>query len=354
MGRKKNPQTMEILAIPYGEIDGNSCQYMLYREMEQLDCDVDDYRRVNPFENKYDIVHVHWPELFANGKTIFHVLKKSNRFLRALAYQKKQGAKLVWTCHDVVSHNRPYPLAEKLVMHLFIRLVDGIIAPLQASYGFATSCFPQLKNTPYTIIPTGHYLDIYNNNIPRREVREILNISPEKTVIGFVGNISPYKGVFELLKTFHKITQQNTVLLLAGKPDSKKTRETVRKLAGDNENIAINWGMIPNDRMQMYFNASDLIVLPFREINNSGSLYMALGFGRHVLVPDVPQMREVKELYAPYHVHLFEKGNLKAEDIITALSESNTQAENKPDLSVMNYDKLARSTKEFFSSIITG
>jgi glycosyltransferase involved in cell wall biosynthesis len=299
------------------------------------------------------MVHVHWPELFANGKTMLHVFKKSIWFLRALRHQKKKGASIIWTCHDVVSHKQQFPVLEKMLMKRFISMLDGVIAPLETSYQYACTYFPTLKELPHTIIPTGHYINIYQNNLTKTGARKNLGIAPGKKVIGFVGNISPYKGVYELLEAFTQLDDKNTLLLLSGKPANRKIEEVIHKASVGNEQIKTFYGNIPNDEMQLYFKASDLIVLPFRKINNSGSLYMALGFGKHVLVPDFPQMLEVKDKYAPDHVHVYARGHLKAGDLTQLLDKiDRTKTESKPDLSDMDYNILDKQTSTFFESFI--
>ena len=42
---------------------------------------------------------------------------------------------------------------------------------------------------------------------------------------------------------------------------------------------------IPADTLQVYFNAADVVVLPFQEIENSGSVIMAMGFAKPIIAP---------------------------------------------------------------------
>ena len=344
---------LKILAIPKGEPEGNSCQYMLYREMEHQGCVVEDYRTVNPFKNKYDIIHIHWPELFANGKTLFHVLKKSSRFLRVLNSQKRKNAKIIWTCHDVISHYGQYPAIEKWLMKRFIKMVDAITVPLTSSYAYACHYFPELEEKPYTVIPTGHYIGIYPNETGQAEARKKLNLPEKAQIIGLIGNISEYKGIYELLDAFDKTEHSDTILLLAGIPNTVNIKKDVEKAASADQRIKIYWGHIPNAKLQLYLNASDVIVLPFRKINNSGSLYLALSFNKQVLVPDFPQMLEVKKEYAPDHVHTYSKGKLTATDLTRLLGQvKNQKVNNQPDLSEMDYDVLARKTVDFFENLL--
>jgi glycosyltransferase involved in cell wall biosynthesis len=45
--------------------------------------------------------------------------------------------------------------------------------------------------------------------------------------------------------------------------------------------------------MSLLFGAADRVVFPFRRVTTSGSLILALSFGRPVIIPDDPGLREV-------------------------------------------------------------
>ena len=45
-----------------------------------------------------------------------------------------------------------------------------------------------------------------------------------------------------------------------------------------NENIMLIDRFIEDDELQYFFNAADVITLPFKKIENSGSVILAMGF----------------------------------------------------------------------------
>jgi hypothetical protein len=80
---------------------------------------------------------------------------------------------------------------------------------------------------------------------------------------------------------------------------------------------------------------------------------MALGFNKHVLVPDFPQMVEVRDVFAPAYVHTYKNGHLSPGDISKTLELiSNKKEVPAPDLSKMNYNLLANNTLEFFNKLV--
>ncbi len=44
-------------------------------------------------------------------------------------------------------------------------------------------------------------------------------------------------------------------------------------------------GFVPDDDLQLYLNAADAIALPYREIFTSGSVLLAMTFGKAVIAP---------------------------------------------------------------------
>jgi glycosyltransferase involved in cell wall biosynthesis len=66
--------------------------------------------------------------------------------------------------------------------------------------------------------------------------------------------------------------------------------------------IRIHSRLIAADEMQVYFNASDVVALPFRKILNSGSMLLAMSFGRCVVAPRAGSLPEAAytEAYFAY------------------------------------------------------
>ena len=44
-------------------------------------------------------------------------------------------------------------------------------------------------------------------------------------------------------------------------------------------------GFVPDDELQVHLRASDVVALPYREIFTSGSVLLAMSFGRAVIAP---------------------------------------------------------------------
>ncbi|WP_242482112.1 glycosyltransferase, partial [Trichormus variabilis] len=54
----------------------------------------------------------------------------------------------------------------------------------------------------------------------------------------------------------------------------------------DNEpNIKFIPGFVPSEKLQIYLNACDVVVFPYRDILTSGAVMLAMSFGRACIAP---------------------------------------------------------------------
>jgi glycosyltransferase involved in cell wall biosynthesis len=84
-------------------------------------------------------------------------------------------------------------------------------------------------------------------------------------------------------------------LIIAGRPDScegywKAIRESIREDVQGGR-VLLRAEFIPDDETEVYFKAADVLVLPYREIYQSGVLFLGHSFGLPVLAADVGSLK---------------------------------------------------------------
>jgi glycosyltransferase involved in cell wall biosynthesis len=135
----------------------------------------------------------------------------------------------------------------------------------------------------------GHYIDCYPNRISRAEARDRLALPPDSRVVLSLGRLQPYKGIENLVEAFRSVAGAKDVLLIAGLPSDAEYEARLRAVcdqaAGEGRQVRYDPRLVPDDELQIYFNACDLVALPFRQILNSGSLLMAMSFGCPIVAP---------------------------------------------------------------------
>ena len=124
--------------------------------------------------------------------------------------------------------------------------------------------------------------------------RARLEIPPKAQVLLFFGRIAPYKGVETLLDAFRELGEE-FFLLIAGAPVNTSYRDKIEGLINQHpgrERIIHRLEFVDNREISTYFQAADALVMPYRHIDQSGVLFLALRFALPVIAFDVGALRE--------------------------------------------------------------
>jgi glycosyltransferase involved in cell wall biosynthesis len=246
---------------------------------------------------KVDILHVHWVnELAASCKNRFWAIMNSIVFaigLALLKIHKLCGEKIVWTVHNVVSHEPLIFHVELFLRRILAKLCDKIIVHSLSAKRAVEDAYKISESSKIVVIPHGNYINSYKNTIGKDEARQNLRLSKEDKVFLFFGNIRTYKGIFEIIEAFRQLNLENTKLIIAGKPLTNKIAEEAKRACGGNKNIIFSFGFVPNDMVQAYMNAADIVVLPYRDVATSGAAILAMSFGKPIIAPNIGPIPEI-------------------------------------------------------------
>ena len=114
----------------------------------------------------------------------------------------------------------------------------------------------------------------------------------EGPVILCFGLVRPYKGVDVLLEAFREV--EGAELWVVGMP--RMDMAPLRRLAeGCEGKVRFVERFITDPEIPAYFRRADVVVLPYREIEQSGVLYTALAFGNAIVASAVGGFVEVGE-----------------------------------------------------------
>lgn len=172
--------------------------------------------------------------------------------------------------------------------------------------------FP-VEESKIAIIKHGMNNRVMQRGISREEARMHFGLKSEEKVVLFFGNIDYYKGLDLLVDSLLLLPvefRQNLKVLIAGNskyPDYTGPVIEKTKSAELKDSVISRIGYIPDEEVEYYFTAADCIVLPYRNIYQSGVVFMAYTFGLPLLAADVGNFRnDVPEGKTGY---LFESGN---------------------------------------------
>jgi glycosyltransferase involved in cell wall biosynthesis len=329
--------------------DHNPYTWLLYRAM---DASVTDFSFRRALAGRYDILHLHWPEreLNACSRSLEAALRLRTR-LALIDLLRARGTKLVWTVHNLASHERLHPRLESWFWSEFTSRLDGYIALSQAGRSAACARFPELERIPGYVIPHGHYRGEYPI-APASDARAELALPRDARVALFFGLIREYKNVPGLIAAFRAIEDRHLVLLIAGQPASPALAARIREQAQGDSRIHLHLQKIPNDRVQHFFRASDLVALPYRDILNSGTALLALSFDRPVLVPNLGAMSELQTAIGPDWVRTY-PGELGGPELAAALRwAADAPRSSEAPLQSLEWSSLAAQTLGAYHDIL--
>jgi beta-1,4-mannosyltransferase len=302
-------KSLRILAWPAFKNRG-PYNVLLYRSMETLGATVEEFSAWRILSKRYDIVHLHWPEYCVNGRGAIASLFWSCSLFAVMCWIRLRGGKVIWTVHNLKSHLQQHPAIERYFWEIFTALLSGYIALTETGATWARDRYPALRSKCGFIIPHGNIRDGYPGvEISREEARLRLGVSPSAKVAGFFGSIERYKGITELVEVFSALKDDRAVLSVAGKSFlTAEDRKHMEDIAARDGRVLLRLQRIPEAEVASYIRAADLVVLPFRDILNSGSAILALALDRPILVPAKGAMTELQAFSGAEWVRLYSGG----------------------------------------------
>jgi glycosyltransferase involved in cell wall biosynthesis len=118
------------------------------------------------------------------------------------------------------------------------------------------------------------------------------SLQTDKRVVLFFGLLRPYKGIDVLLEAWRGI--EDAELWIIGMPlmNISSLLEQLRSLPGP-PTVRLVPRYVSDAELAGYFARADLLVLPYRQIEQSGVLFTALAFGKPLLLSDVGGFAEL-------------------------------------------------------------
>ncbi len=239
----------------------------------------------------------------ATRAPIFHVLwnNRLEYFDRTLLmlYYKVLGKKIVLTAHNVNAGRRDAndSRLNRMTLRFQYRMVDHLFvhtakmkSELAGEYGVRDSAVTVITHPLNDAFP--------DTDLTPAEAKRRLGLQPQEKAILFFGRIRPYKGLEYLIQAFQLLPQDSRYrLIVAG--ESKKGSEEyfakIQRMIGTDAaagRILAKIQFIPDEEAEVYLKAADVLVLPYKEIYQSGVLFLGYSFGLPAIATDVGSFRE--------------------------------------------------------------
>ncbi|MFI5623833.1 glycosyltransferase [Nocardioides sp. NPDC051685] len=253
---------------------------------------------------RYDVFHVHWPELLmTSAGTPLRRLARRLLTTAFVARLRLTRTPVVRTWHNLARpdglsrwDHRLLDALERRTRHV-IRLTDQTAPPL---------------DVPTSTIVHAHYRDWFERIAPAAETTR----NPRRTL--YFGLIKPYKGVEQLLEAVAAAPEADLDVRLVGSPSDPTLADQVRAAVATDPRITADLSYADDATLAAEIAAAALVVLPYRAMHNSGALLLALSLDTPVLAPDNEVNRRLAQEVGEGWLHLFE-GTLTIDDLEQAL-----------------------------------
>jgi glycosyltransferase involved in cell wall biosynthesis len=335
-----------VLAWPgLGARAKNPYTWLLCSHLADLGVRIRDFTPARALRGGYDVLHVHWPEKALNAESLPARAAGAAAALAMLRAAHLHGARVVWTAHNAQPHESRHPRLEAWFWSAVVRRVDTVIHPSAAGRQVLEARYPELARRPHAVVPLGHFRGTYPDTVSREAARAVLRIPDGARVVAFLGLVRPYKNVPHLVRTVRALPAEagEVILLVGGAPLDSRLAGEVREAAGGDPRVRLALEHIPDDEVQRYLRAADLVVLPFKDITNSASALLALSFDRPVLVPARGAMGELQALAGADWVCTYQQ-DLTPDLLARALDWAAKGPSGAPRLDALEWPEIARQT----------
>jgi len=220
--------------------------------------------------SRYDVFHVHWPEYLLRHDTWLGTAAKQVCMFLVLLRLWAMRTPVVRTLHNLRPHEDG-GRRERALLAWLDRLTTRRIR-IDAAAGNDDGAPAQAADT----ILHGHYCDWFASaEVPASVPGRLLHF----------GLLRPYKGVEGLLASFHDVADGDISLRIVGNPASAAMRDTVQAASCRDARVGALLQYVDNDVLAHEIGQAQLVVLPYRQMLNSGALLLALSLARPVLAP---------------------------------------------------------------------
>jgi len=235
---------------------------------------------------------------------LFHVLWNNkfeyiDRTLLMLIY-RASGRRLTLTAHNVNAARRDGrdSVLNRLTLRVQYALCDAVFVHSDRLKQDLSQQF-SVEQSRVKVIPFGLNVTTPSTALSAEQARDRLEIQPQDRVILCFGQIAPYKGLEYLVAAVDLLARENfpVKVVIAGKV--KRGHETYwadvdRSIIASQ---AAGWvsrhiRFVPDDEVEVFFKAADVVALPYTNIFQSGVPFLAYAYGIPVVATDVGSLRD--------------------------------------------------------------
>lgn len=204
--------------------------------------------------------------------------------------RKNRHTRVICIADNMIPHEKRK--GDRWLTQYFTKGVDGYIAMSHEVYEDIEKLVkaPERRFTPHPVY------DHYGEMISREQALQDLKLDASFRYLLFFGFIRDYKGLDLLLQAMAdpRLESHNIRLIVAGEfyANGEVYMNMIRNLRLQDK-VVMHTDYIPNEQINRYFCAADLIVQPYKTATQSGVTQIGYHFNKAMLVTRVGGLGEI-------------------------------------------------------------
>jgi len=332
-----------------------------YLELLKANINGDNFK-VQPFSWKFllftcakkderRIIHIHWEtNVYGSKYLVVSVIKGLLKFPAFWLLKKIKGVKIVWTMHNLESHDYPHPRTDALGRRIMWLLADKVLLH-EKSFALVES--NKRKGKDIECIPPGNYVGVYGPmwEGDRNEIKKKYDIDPSRTVLLALGSVRPYKALEPLIEAVLEANKMgaNLHLYIAGNA-TQEYGEKLNKIILDDPNITFVSNYVADEDIAELHGLADYSALYYGDSAlGSAAILLSLSYGVPVISRDFAVSELVVEGKNGFKFH-------DKQDLVKVLEKLRIGSIfNRQEVldTVMNWDwkKMGEATRQAYVSL---
>jgi hypothetical protein len=269
---------------------------------------------------RFDVLHIHWPEFYITDRPNYIAIFLAPAFLVYLIVAKLLRKNIVWTIHDVVPVKAPHARLLRLYLLSVRVLADAYVFMNPSSEAEFARLFPRARRKTAWHVPHGAYPVAAVSPQRRAALRERLSGGVNCLLVGFLGDIRPYKNPEALAYLPHQDSIGREIkIVVAGAVDSTYDTREIEALLGciPLKHLIRITERLSDERLVDIICAVDVVLLPYLQGSNSGFSMLVLSCGQRLLCSALPMFRDLTNRPGPPWVYVFDH---RAKDLSAELN----------------------------------
>jgi beta-1,4-mannosyltransferase len=288
---------------------------------------------------RYQILHVHWPEILVQSKSGLKRLGKLFLLISLIWLNRVRRVPHVWTVHNERPHDGTTPI-EQFGLRLWAKSCAKRVYLTRAG-------FQSAADRKGVLIFLGEYSRVREEN-----VTSIKDAVPGRLIT--FGLLRRYKSLESLIEAVRLLPNESGIsLVLAGQPIPQDYGVLLASASRGDSRISLVPEFQTDAQLVEKVSSSEIVVLPYARVYNSAAALLALALARPLITTDSPTMRELQKEVGPEWVHCLED-ELSSSSLIHAVNKLRDQERAKiPNLRNRDWRTIGGQYANLYAQVLS-